>query len=317
MSEFLTLFKENIFIITIFTIVITAIVTSIVAKAINSILKERMNKFKDENERLLKALDEKDSDEERVLTQIETLLTLQKKGIYNNERIANKLAEIDNFVHVKLELQPDSYNNNSIVVRSLEGLKYIIRGDLAAAEHFYINLIHKYSNNSEVFRKLGTVYRMQGRHEDALKIFYEALKKNQDRRNTLIYNNIGELFRHMKDFTSAKQWYNKAIHVKGEPNHYKATPYFNLGVLHYQMGKPELEKKYYMEVFKYNPCHTKALYNMSCLFCDEGDLASAIDYFISAFESGPSEISILAEKDEDISPIKDHPEYLSRMANPN
>ena len=110
------------------------------------------------------------------------------------------------------------------------------------------------------------------------------------------YNEIGELYQYLGDFTNAFEYYNKVIKIAEHDiesnNHDLVVSFCNIGEVNHQMGSFEKALEYYFKALdicrmfqdKEHP-DTATLYNhIGVVYCDLGDYIKSLDYYFKALE---------------------------------
>ena len=88
---------------------------------------------------------------------------------------------------------------------------YMDTDKLGSAEELLNELLESGANSLNVFNTLGVLHRKKGNVEQALKQYKKALKIHPD--EPYIYYNIGRLYLDMKDSTTARSYFQKALDV--------------------------------------------------------------------------------------------------------
>jgi Flp pilus assembly protein TadD len=73
------------------------------------------------------------------------------------------------------------------------------------------------ADDADILTALGTVHLKAGRDSDAEKLFRKALEFGE---SEVLYNNIGTLFFHRKDYNQAKRLFRKALEIN--PDYHEA-----------------------------------------------------------------------------------------------
>ena len=66
------------------------------------------------------------------------------------------------------------------------------------------------NDDVDILAALGTVHLKAGRDSEAEILFQKALKMSE---NEVVYNNLGTIFFHRKDYRKAKEFYHKALDI--------------------------------------------------------------------------------------------------------
>ncbi len=73
------------------------------------------------------------------------------------------------------------------------------------------------ADDADILTALGTVHLKAGRDSDAEKLFRKALEFGE---SEVLYNNLGTLFFHRKDYNQAKRLFHKALEIN--PDYHEA-----------------------------------------------------------------------------------------------
>jgi Flp pilus assembly protein TadD len=112
---------------------------------------------------------------------------------------------------------------------------------------------------------LGTVYREDGKVDDAIREFREALRiKPNDADN---HNNLGTVLRQKGKVDEAISEYRLALQIKPS----LAEAHYNLGLALLQKGKPALAIDQYEEALQIEPANTKVQNNLAWLLATCAD----------------------------------------------
>jgi tetratricopeptide (TPR) repeat protein len=301
-------------IITIITSTICSAITAVFFQRISALRKEKMEVLNEENIKLKKEIQSIEfrknaiEDEEMVFSLLNILTQNAKPAISNKLEtlILNAKEELSHKFKTKMHCAEKE--DEQFTIRKLKGLFYLFKEDLKTSIKYYIDLIQQYPEDAEFLRTLGIIHMHQAQFDEALSCFTGCLSKKQHLNPIFVYNNIGQVYQYKNDLKSADNYYNKAINFQSENDFYKYLPYYNIGILNYQLHNYVKEKESYETALKYNNSHYKSYYNLACIFCEEGNVKEALRCFKKAYCLNSLEIGIMAENDNDIELIKQHPE---------
>ena len=160
-------------------------------------------------------------------------------------------------------------------------LQLINAGKMNEAKDIYIDLIEKGTNNHIVYGNLATLYGIEGRNKEMIKLLQKSLKIEP--KYSLGYNNLGLALQKDKDLNSAIKSFKKAIKLK--PNYSEA--YSNLGLAMYQNSQFEEAIESYKAALKIDPKNFLALMNLGISYEEEHKIELAINCYKEALKINP------------------------------
>lgn len=113
------------------------------------------------------------------------------------------------------------------------GLAYQARGDLGKAAECFRNAIRKKPDYAEAHNDLGIVLSQLGRGDEAIREFEAAASNVLYATPEIAYYNMGEAYRHRKDFRKAGEMYRRSITM----NDRYADAYRRLALLDADQGR--------------------------------------------------------------------------------
>jgi len=128
---------------------------------------------------------------------------------------------------------------------------------------------------------LGNVLSRQGRTEDAIKLYLQALRINPDFEDA--HNNLGLTLKKNGHIEEAKEHYLQALRINPESE----KTHLNLGNILYNQGRTEEAKEHYLQALKKNPESEEAHNNLAILLVHIGNIERAIAYFRKALQINP------------------------------
>lgn len=128
---------------------------------------------------------------------------------------------------------------------------------------------------------LGTVLQQQGKHEEAIQIYHQALERQSDCAEA--YNGLGLCWSAQGKFEAAIQSYQQAIHHN--PN--LSYTYNNLGNLLKNQGKIAEAIASYQQAIKHQSDFAEAYYNLGNVLKDDGLPDEAIAAYQQAINLNP------------------------------
>ena len=128
------------------------------------------------------------------------------------------------------------------------------------------------------YTRRGDLARKEGRRDDAIREYGEAIKKAP--KKTAAYNNRGIVYDDMGEYAKAIEDYNTAIGLN--PNY--AHAYNNRGVAYKNIGDCGKAIADYGKAIELNPDYAIAYNNRGAAYKDQGDLQKAIADYSKAIE---------------------------------
>ena len=147
----------------------------------------------------------------------------------------------------------------------------------AEAKPLLTKLIAENPTNSEYYRIMGQILSDEGKPEEAIDCLIDALR--WDANNNWALTMMGNIFANYKaDVPTALKYYQRAIQLK--PEDY--TTIYNVGALHFKMGKYAEAKDYLYQSLRINDTYPNTHHVLALIAMDENDVPSA---FYSATQS--------------------------------
>ena len=141
--------------------------------------------------------------------------------------------------------------------------------------------VEKSPQKSRPQNNLGNVLSRQGRTEDAIKLYLQALRINPDFEDA--HNNLGLVLKKNGHIEEAKEHYLQALRINPESE----KTHLNLGNILYNQGRTEEAKEHYLQALKKNPESEEAHNNLAILLVHIGNIERAIAYFRKALQINP------------------------------
>ena len=134
-------------------------------------------------------------------------------------------------------------------------------------------LADKGSQNAEYYHRLGNEFKDQGRLDDAIACFYQAVA--YDPNCAVAYNNLGNAYKFKGDLNNAVFYYQKAMQACPQ----YAEAYYNLGILFNECGKFQESMSAYRQAVLLSPKFVEAHFNLGNTFRQIGKLDEAIQCY--------------------------------------
>lgn len=183
------------------------------------------------------------------------------------------------------ELQVRDANNVNIYPKLT--ISYASLRDWSKCADYAKMAIERQADFFEVYQQAVTCQLQLKKPDQALSLYYEALKKYPDRDE--MKEDAAVLEFKQKHFPQAVKLFQElAKSVPENPDYaYNAAATFE------QIGKPDMAEKYYKQVIQYNPMHENAFFGLGNLAQKRGDNAHAIEYYQKALKIRPDHQSAL------------------------
>lgn len=136
-------------------------------------------------------------------------------------------------------------------------------------------------NNPDVHNALGVSLALQGREDEALKAFEEAVRLDPE--HDWAHNNLGYMYLNQGLFAEAIAELNIAIGITPE----NAKAYNNLGIAYARQGNYDQAIPAYEEAIRLNPEIAPAYFDLGLIYNDLGQAEKAIEYFEKFLELSP------------------------------
>ena len=143
------------------------------------------------------------------------------------------------------------------------------------------DVVSKSPHNPRAHNNLGIALDAEGRSEEALRHYYEALRINP--KNAKAHNNLGVSLKREGRLEEAIKHFSEALRIK--PDY--ADPHKNLGVIMEDRGNLKDAMRHYSEALKINPDDAGAHNNIGGVLGRQGRLEEAIKHFSEALRIKP------------------------------
>jgi len=155
----------------------------------------------------------------------------------------------------------------------------------------------------------GRTYKVQGKHEQALRLFKKAAFVRPDDYESAIF--VAASYRDLMMNTEMKKANQRALelvrkHLEMYPD--DARAYYLGAIILVEEDEGEEALKWTAKAISIEPNETKVLYNAACIYSLLGEVDMALDYFEKAVNSGYASREWI-EKDTDFDQIRGHPRF--------
>ena len=137
------------------------------------------------------------------------------------------------------------------------------------------------SNNVIIHNNLGTVLGKQGRIEEAIEHYLQALRLKPDYAKA--HSNLGAAYDNSGMYKEAIEAYKKAIRIN--PDY--AEPHYNLGLAYVNSGKYKEAIEAYKQALRINPDYAEAHSNLGLAYFNSGKYKEAIEACKKAIRIDP------------------------------
>jgi Flp pilus assembly protein TadD len=161
------------------------------------------------------------------------------------------------------------------------GLAYSKQGRTDEAIEEYKEALRLNPYYAGAHNNLGLAYVDKGLLDTAIGEYNMALKLNPE--DELAYNNLGIALEKLERLAEAIEAYKKALNL--EPDF--AEAHYNLGNLYYENGLSEQAIIEYKEALRIKPDNQEALYNLGTVYHHKGMLDEAINFYKKAVQLNP------------------------------
>jgi tetratricopeptide (TPR) repeat protein len=163
----------------------------------------------------------------------------------------------------------------------LAGLTYSRNNDWLTDLSLWKDSVAKSPKKSRPHYNLGVVLSDQGRLEEAISHYSEALRIKPDYANA--HNNLGNALTKQGSLKEAISHYSKALHIKPDYD----LAHINLGVALVKQGKLKEAVNHYSEALHIKPVFAEAHYNLGNAMAEQGSLKEAISHYSEALRIKP------------------------------
>jgi len=155
----------------------------------------------------------------------------------------------------------------------------------------------------------GRTYKVQGKHEQALRLFEKATHVRPEDYESAIF--VASAYGDLNMKIEMKEANQRAIelvrkHLELYPD--DARAYYLGAITLSQEGEVDEALKWTEKAVSIEPNETKVLYNAACIYSLLGEVDMALDYFEKAVDSGYASREWI-ENDSDFDSIRDHPRF--------
>jgi protein O-GlcNAc transferase len=168
-----------------------------------------------------------------------------------------------------------------------QGVQFLQRGNLVAAERVFMEIIATDPSNVMANQMLGVLRTQQGRYADALDFMSVALRGNP--RSASVLSNCGNVYRALGRFEEALKYYDRAIDV--EPN--GAMLHCNRGGTLVALGRFEQAVASFDRAIKIQPKYAEAEHGKGLALWNMRNFAEACASYNRALQLKPNFVDAL------------------------
>jgi tetratricopeptide (TPR) repeat protein len=178
-----------------------------------------------------------------------------------------------------LEKNPVSWMAHNNLGNVLAG-----QGRFEEAVGHYSEALRLNPDHDKAHYNLGIAFAGQGRFEEAISHYLEALRIKPD--SAEVHNNLGVALAGQGKFEEAVGHYSEALRLN--PDHAKA--HNNLGNVLASQGRFEEAVGHYSEALRLKPDHVEAYYNLGNVLVSQRKFEEAIDHYSAAVRIKPDHV---------------------------
>ena len=159
-------------------------------------------------------------------------------------------------------------------------------GKTDVAQDLYNQILKINPNHTGALNNLGAIFKELKDYQKAKKFYEKSIEINPNYADA--HNNLGLTYVNLKDYQKARKCYEKAIELN--PNY--ADAHYNLGGLFNELRENQKSKKSYERAIEINPNHANAYNNLGILFKESGDLQKSKNCYEKAIEINPNDAKL-------------------------
>lgn len=134
---------------------------------------------------------------------------------------------------------------------------------------------------------LGILTWRQGHiYQDSETLWRDTLTKNSE--TWLAHNNLGAILKRQGKLEEAIKHFQEALRVR--PSY--AGTYFNLGLAMFEQGKLDMAVEYYQQALRIKPSFVEAHYKLGIVLAQQGKLDRAIEHYLHALQINPDFVNV-------------------------
>ena len=153
-----------------------------------------------------------------------------------------------------------------LIVAAINTVLTYQRNKVWLNEHtLWADCVKKSPNKARPHNNLGTALSAEGKSEEAIDHYNQALRITRDYAN--VYNNRGNAYANLGQYKLAFEDYNQAIHLK--PDY--ADAYYNWGYAYDKLGQYQPAIEYYNQAIRLNPNYARAYINRGVAYLLRGN----------------------------------------------
>lgn len=143
-----------------------------------------------------------------------------------------------------------------------------------------MNVLRYYPQSHVARNNIANVYRLEGRYDEAIKEFEEALTMREHPR---ILSNLGAVYRKLGEYDLAIATYERALEI--DPNSKEA--HFGLGIIHAEQKNYLLAEAEYLKAIAIDPRYEEVHTNLGVILIETGRIDEAIESLRTALAVNP------------------------------
>ena len=154
--------------------------------------------------------------------------------------------------------------------------------NLQDAQNYYQKVLEVDPNHSQTLNNIGVIFKELKENQKAKEYFEKAIELKPDYVDA--HNNLGVMFQGLGEYQKAKDCYEKAITI--DPNY--ADAHNNLGMIFKDLGEHQKAKDCYEKAITINPNFADVYNNLGMIFKELKENQKAKEYYKKAIEINPN-----------------------------
>jgi len=158
---------------------------------------------------------------------------------------------------------------------------YKRNSDYRSAESIWRTVLDVTPENPRAHNCLGSVLRAEGRFDEAINCFHQAIRLKPGYASA--YNNLGIALQSVGNFDEAVACFQRSVQI--DPDY--ADGYYNLGKMFQLRGKLDDAVRNYQQAIRLNPGFIKAYNNLGIVLAEQGKADEAVSIFHQVLRIDP------------------------------